>query len=254
MNILSKIKHLPLDKQREVLLKTKATIYRQSLYNTAKSLLDYPDINWQTHGEMIRTLESPTNNKLIVMPRGSLKSTLGVVSYAIWRLMRNPDLRILIDSEIQQNSKTFLTEIKAQLCKPKFVELFGDPRHYTDHACRTIKTKWTETEIVISQRTKKHLKESSITAAGVGTTKVGQHYDLIIGDDYNSKKNSQTPEARLKVIDHYKMNTSILEPGGDIVLIGTRYAADDVIGYVIENEIGRDEAIRLGIIDQVKAG
>jgi hypothetical protein len=253
MNLLSKISHLPKDKQREVLLKVKASMYRGSLFNTATRLLEYPDVNWQTHGEMINTLESEAQNKLIVMPRGTLKSTLGVVAFAIWRLIQNPDLRILIDSELQQNSKTFLTEIKAQICKPEFIELFGDPRYYIDPKDgRVRKTKWSETEIVLSQRKKKHLKEASITAAGVGTTKVGQHYDLIIGDDYNSKKNSQTPEARLKVIDHYKMNTSILEPGGEIVLIGTRYAADDVIGWVIDNEIGTEEAKRLGIADAQK--
>ena len=33
-------------------------------------------------------------------------------------------------------------------------------------------------------------------------------------------------------------NTSILEPDGILVVIGTRYAVDDLIGHIIENEIG----------------
>lgn len=97
-------------------------------------------------------------------------------------------------------------------------------------------TNWSEGEITIAQRAKK-IKEASITAGGVETTKVGQHYDIIICDDLNSNKNSLTPEAREKVIRHYQMQTSILEPDGIMVIIGTRYAQNDVIGFIIENEL-----------------
>ena len=66
---------------------------------------------------------------------------------------------------------------------------------------------------------------------------MGQHYDVIIGDDYNSDKNSANPEQRKKVVDHYRMNLSILEPEGIYVIVGTRYAADDVIGHILTNEV-----------------
>jgi hypothetical protein len=106
------------------------------------------------------------------------------------------------------------------------VQLFGDFKS----------NQWAEGSITIKQRTK-ILKEASITASGVGTGKTGQHYDVIIHDDLNSSKNSQTKEMRDKVINHYKLNTSILEPEGIMVIIGTRYSADDVIGWVLDNEI-----------------
>jgi len=50
---------------------------------------------------------------------------------------------------------------------------------------------------------------------------------------------------RKKVINHFKMNTAILEPDGTYVIVGTRYAVDDVIGFILENEVG-DE--RKGLI------
>jgi hypothetical protein len=31
--------------------------------------------------------------------------------------------------------------------------------------------------------------------------------------------------------------TAILDPGGTILVIGTRYAANDCIGYILENEV-----------------
>lgn len=117
--------------------------------------------------------------------------------------------------------------MRTHLESNQMIKLFGSFKSDT----------WNESEIIIKQRVKVN-KEASITAGGIGTTKVGQHYDIIIHDDMNGPNNSMTPEARQKVIDHYKLNTSILEPGGQMIVIGTRYAADDLIGWILENEIG----------------
>lgn len=188
--------------------------------------LGYKDVTPFTHRPLINALESPTTRKLICVPRGSLKSSLGCVAYPIWLLLNNPNLRILIDSELFSNSATFLREIKGHLTGPDMTLVFGD-----------FKTKtWNEDEIVIKQRTK-ILKEPSITVGGVGTTRVGQHYDVIIGDDYNSPKNSNTIEKAQKVIDHYKYNLSILEPEGTYVIIGTRYSENDLIGWVLREQL-----------------
>ena len=176
---------------------------------------------------MIKALEAPSKRKLIVMPRGTFKSSICCVAYPIWLLMQNPNLRILIDSEIFTNSKNFLSETKNHLNSSRFVSIFGSWQSNDN---------WTQTSITLNTRTK-NLKEASITCSGVGATKVGQHYDVIIGDDYNSDKNSANPEQRKKVVDHYRMNLSILEPEGIYVIVGTRYAADDVIGHILTNEV-----------------
>lgn len=176
---------------------------------------------------MVRALESDKNRKLIVMPRGTFKSSIGTVAYPIWLLMNDPNERILIDSEVYNNSKNFLREVKSHITSPEFTSIFG--QWQTD-------TNWTEGEITIAPRTSRS-KEASITCGGIGTVKVGQHYTTIIGDDYNSGNNSETIEGRQKVIQHYKMNQAILEPNGKFVIIGTRYAVDDCIGFIMDNEI-----------------
>jgi hypothetical protein len=156
------------------------------------------------------------------MPRGTFKSTLGSVAYPIWRLLRDPNLTILLDSELYSNSKNFIREIKGHLQSERLSEVFGD----------WIGPKWDEGEIIIAARTANR-KEASITAGGLGTTRVGQHYDLIIGDDYNSPQNSETPEKCQKVIDHVRYNLNILNPSGEYLIIGTRYAERDVIGFFL---------------------
>lgn len=181
-----------------------------------------------THGDMVRSLEDENNHKkLIVMPRGTFKSSVASVAYPIWRLINNPNLRILIDSEVYSNSKNFLREIRGHLdANETLKELFGEFRT----------SNWNESEITIAQRTVIK-KEASITCGGIGTIKVGQHYDLIIADDLNSQNNSETVEGRRKVIRHYQMYTGLLDPGGTVCVIGTRYATDDVIGHILSNEV-----------------
>lgn len=201
--------------------------YKDSLYHTAQNLLGYKDITERTHISIVRALEATTKRKLICVPRGTFKSSLCSVAYPIWLLLNSPNLRILLDSEIYGNSKNFLREIKGHVQSEKFVRIFGD---WTTNT-------WNESEIVISRRTKT-LKEASITVSGIGAQKTGQHYDVIIGDDYNSPGNSGTPEGRQNVISHYQYNQSILELDGTYVLVATRYADDDLIGWVIKNELG----------------
>jgi hypothetical protein len=210
----------PMDQKFEMIKACK-----DSLYDLSKNLLGYRDITEKTHGEIIDALESKNKRKLICVPRGCLKSSLACVAFPIFLLINNPDLRILIDSELYTNSATFLREIKQHLQSPLFMSLFGE-----------WKTKvWNESEIIISKRTKR-LKEASITVGGIGTTKVGQHFDVIIGDDYNSPSNTNTKENAEKVISHFRYNLSILEPDGIYTVIGTRYSSNDLIGWILQNE------------------
>lgn len=229
MQALDRIEQLPIDDALSVVTSARGELFRDSLYLFAKYLLGYKDVNTQTHGRMIRVLESEKRRKLVVMPRGTFKSSISSVAYPIWQLCRNPNLRILIDSELYTNSKNFLREIKHHLQSEKLVSLFGEFR--TEHT-------WNEGEIIIRQRNQVY-KEASISCSGIGSEKTSQHFDIIIADDLNSPSNSNTPEGQEKVINHYRYFTSLLEPHGTIVLVGTRYAANDCIGFVIQNEIMR---------------
>ena len=195
----------------------------ENFFFFAKEFLGYKDLEWSVHGQFINVFESSAPRKLVVMPRGTFKSTLGSVAYPIWRLLRNPDLTILLDSELYSNSKNFIREIKGHLQAEKMTEFFGNQ----------IGPKWDEGEIILKSR-QANRKEASITAGGLGTTRIGQHYDLIIGDDYNSPQNSETVEKCQKVIDHCRYNLNILNPGGEYLIIGTRYSERDVIGFMLK--------------------
>lgn len=223
----------PEDVQADAIRELIKNQYANSLALTAIDLCGFSEIVPHCHGKMIRALEDmKTLRKLVVMPRGTFKSSIGSVAYPIWLLIRNPNLRILIDSEVYSNSITYLRLIKNIVLSDPFRKVCGDWEGPV----------WNEGEITIKARNLPK-KEASITCGGVETVKVGQHYDVIIGDDYNSPKNSNTPENRLKIIEHYRYNQAILDPGGIYVIIGTRYCSGDLIGNIIENEIEVKDAL-----------
>jgi len=175
-NLLGKIERLQPEEQLKGAREALKALALTDFFLYAKHVLGYWDLEWSVHGECTRTLESEAKKKLIVMPRGSFKSSLGSVAYPMWRLERNPDLTILLDSELYTNSKNLLREIKGHYASRRYISFFGEKAG----------TKWDEGEIILNTRTRNR-KEASITVGGIGTTKVGQHYDLIIGDDYNSR-------------------------------------------------------------------
>lgn len=200
--------------------------FQSSLYLTAKYLCGYSLLNEQTHGAMIKALEAPTTRKLIVMPRGTFKTSVAVIAYPIWLMIRNPNVRILIDSELRELSVLSLREIKQHIKGDTFQEVFPGWSFTLDN----------EAKCIINKRTVAK-KEPTIAASGIGAGKTGQHYDVIVADDLNSPLNSLKPESAKQVIDHYRYYTSILDPGGTTVVIGTRYSELDLPGHIMKTEI-----------------
>jgi hypothetical protein len=201
--------------------------YLADFFAFAKHCIGFKDLEWEVHREMIMVCESSATRKLVVEPRGSFKTSLCGVAYPIWKYLKNPDITILLDSELYTNSKNTLREIKGHLMSDGLTKVFGPQ----------IGAKWDESEIICAGRTRVR-KEATFTVGGIGTTKVGQHYDEIIGDDYNSPDNSDTPEKCEKVISHIRYNMNILNPGGEYLFIGTRYAERDASGFLLAEVLG----------------
>ena len=153
-------------------------------------------------------------------------------------MARDPNVRIMLDSETYNNSKNFLREIKGHIESERFQSIWGN----------WVGPVWNEAEIVIDTRTKV-LKESTLFISAVESSRVGSHCEVIVMDDLCSEANMLTEEVRNKVISHYRMNTAILEPHGTMVVVGTRYHSDDVIGHILRSEIDESVLKDLGLAD-----
>ncbi len=171
--------------------------------------------------------------------RGAGKTTTGTILLAIWFLLKNPELRILIYSKTEGFSKAILSEIKGHFeNNERLKEIFGP--YYDPLLCK----KWDEKEIRVLPR-KGLAKEGSITVIGVGGQVVGKHYDILLGDDVVDEENSATKLQRQKiVIWYYKSLDPTLEPPDEKVefrgihhMFGTRYHFDDLYGHLIKHEL-----------------
>ena len=223
----------------------KAELAAQDLYVFDKYILGYELMQPKPHRELCDfVMDMSSKKKLIMLPRGSFKSSVVTIGLPLWLLADNPDLRILIDNEVYSNSKAFLSEIKGHLENPDVLEIFPqlEPN-------KRINNGWTEDSVILKARVR-HRKEPNISCAGADNTKVGMHYDVIIMDDIVSTKNVTTPEQIKQIIDHYRLVLSLLEPGGLLIIIGTRYHVGDLYGHIIDNEPSFTKLIRPALDDK----
>lgn len=208
--------------------------FRDDLSVFCRDFLGYKDLNSQ-HEDLGDFLLKGRKFKLVLMPRYSFKSCICTVGYSLRKLIFNPNLRILIYSDATTKAEGFLTSIKnhieGKVMGSDFRKIFGawetDPNRGG---------KWSNREVIISKRTSGHA-EASVETAGIGTSLIGKHYDIIIFDDIVSPENVTTKEQMDKVAECYSKALSLLVPGGEVLIIGTRWHFGDLYGRIIaEND------------------
>ena len=144
---------------------------KDSLYFLCKRVLGYDD--WDdVHTELEIFMKKAALRKLILLPRGHLKSSIVTKGYTIQRILCNPNVRVLIANEVWDNARKMLFEIKELLTtKSDLPHFFG----------RFDTFRWNADEIVVRQR------EKALSAPTVGTTGVeaevtSLHYDCLHPD------------------------------------------------------------------------
>src|SRR5438477_8822408 len=105
-------KRQQLDNQEQLRLSLRERCQR-SLYFFLKVVLGYHDMVPHLHGEVCQYLQAPKQHKLVVLPRGHLKTSICTIGYAIWRACINPSIRILISNATATNASHFIRNIGA---------------------------------------------------------------------------------------------------------------------------------------------
>lgn len=226
---------------------------KTDLFFLAKTILNYDKMETETHQELcdyttsilpskpapvgeLTDFDNGKNLLLLLLPRGTFKSSVVTVSFALQFILNEPNARILIDSETFSKSKAFLREIQDHLVtNDKYREVFRAIHGVYPFEKKSTAKLWTDSEIILPCRSRP-LKEPTISCAGIDVTKNGMHYDLIICDDLHSEKNVTNSEQISQVIDHYKLAFSLLDPGKPMIVIGTRWHELDLYGHIIDFE------------------
>ncbi len=165
---------------------------------------------------------------MILTPRGHLKSATVTVGWSVQQVCKNPDSRILIGSETNAKAKDFLKQIRDIFEQNERLNYL-----YGDHVRKT--SRWTDDEITSALRKSTSVKEPTVFTTGTDQTRTGSHCDIAILDDPVSHTNINTKEAREKTLRWYReIANNILDPGGTLVVIGTRWHFADIYQYILD--------------------
>jgi len=199
-----------------------------NLFFTAKEILGFRDMAEKPHGRWCEMLERKPRRLMMLAPRKHFKSTVFTISYTIWRLLLNRDLRILIITEDMGLASEFVKVIRTMFERKTILR-----KHF--NGGRTFRTRaddWTKYSITLQR--KAILKEPSITAIGVGGNVVGGSYDLVILDDVVTRKDTRSPRIRDDKIAFFKAIQGVIDPiQGEQIIVGTRWHYGDLYGYVL---------------------
>jgi hypothetical protein len=195
------------------------------LFYYSRRILNY-DFEQQPHRESCDFLSSGKLHKVFLAPRGSFKTSQMSQAYPSWRIVKDPNIRVLFDSVSLKNSEDNLKVVENHLeFNPKIRLLYGD---YSGK-----KELWNNTEFTCSKRTNPSLKEPTGRASGQGKIQIGPHYDLIIADDEHDKDNCRSADQTAKVKQHLRLLFGLLDPGGEMVIGGHRWTYTDAFSMVL---------------------
>lgn len=177
----------------------------------------------------IQTTPYPTN--LYMLQRGAFKTSVITAGRNIQRIIKNPEVRILIASNKSENAEAMLEELKGHLAHPYMVWLFPDIlwRDPEREAAR-----WTRSAITVKR--KRRDKEPTVETIGVSGELTSKHYDHGTFDDVVGRENSQTRDLLLDTISFYRSAASLFDPGATIDVVGTPWHYADLYAWLLDQK------------------
>lgn len=180
--------------------------------------------NAEHHKEWCDILSNKKNRRIVLAaPRGHTKTTKFSVNYPAWEIANDPNVRILLVSAADIQSQSFLREIKGR------IERDQDYVDYAGQLKPQIPEKWTDKEIILN-RSRKDIKDPTISTVSVEGTILSKRADIIICDDILNFENTRTPEQRQKIKEWFNLVLMpVLEPTGRLIVVGTIWQLQDLM-------------------------
>jgi predicted phage terminase large subunit-like protein len=154
---------------------------------------------------------------MLFLPPRHGKSEMVTVRYPVWRLERDPSLRVIVAAYNQTLAEKFSRKSR-KIARTRFA--LNEERQAS--------ADWETTDT------------GGMRAVGVGGGITGQGGHLIIIDDpVKSREEAESPVYRDRVWDWYTDDLyTRLEPGGAMILIQTRWHEDDLAGRILASDDG----------------
>lgn len=175
--------------------------------------------------------------RLLLMPRGHRKTYLVTVAHAIWRIVRDPNVRIILVSALDDTAQQFCQMVKRQFqYNEQFLAVYPEFRVRRDQQFgRT----YDFTHPLRSDNA--NLIDPTFRSFYLGAPVAGRRCDILIADDPIEKKHVTTPEQADKALKDFNDLIPIVDKTGQynqMFVVGTRWAYNDIYGAMLGEDRG----------------
>src|SRR5215831_2190731 len=203
----------------------------RSPYFFAKEIAGYKELTKDLHQPVLLWLweMESIRRRGLLMPRRFYKSSM-VKGYILWRIVQNPEIRVLFVGENDLVGAKNLADIKWNIQQNTlFQALFPNvvPGDYGKS--------WSETAITVPR--KKSFDEPTIQTIGIGAKHTGFHYDIIVYDDPIGLVAAKSPAEMRRAIDWFRAAPGLLDSSeSEEIMVGTRWkhGKADLYGWIME--------------------
>ena len=225
------ISKLPADVRRE-LLQLDVSIAEKEIQNKAKNdFMSFVKAVWPEfiEGAHHRVIAQKFNdlatgkiNRLIVnMPPRHTKSEFASYLLPAWMVGRTPKLKIIQATHTGELAVRFGRKAKTLIDSPDYKKIFDTTLREDSQAAGRWETS----------------QGGEYFAAGVGGAITGRGADLLIIDDPHSEQDAMSLNAFENAYEWYTSGPrQRLQPGGQIVLVMTRWSKKDLTGILLDNQ------------------
>jgi len=187
------------------------------------------------------------NRVIINVPPEHGKSTTFAVNYSLWRIHKDPNIRIVIMSQGKDLARRFMGEIKFKLTSQQYLPMHM--RFAPEGGWKDKLAQWTNDAIYVKGKgtgtREGEIAHPTVQALGLGGQIYGTRSDLIFMDDTITTKNCREIPRQMILLDREIESRlpSEQEGGGQLILLGTRVAPIDLYRTLMEVTDGDDERV-----------
>lgn len=191
-----------------------------------RDIMGFKDLYEPLHRRVCDFISNPdSKRKMILIPRGHFKTTIGSISYPIWKLLRNPQERIALMSVTSDLSEDNLKELTMKIDDPRTQAIYGYLLSPT--------TSWPMRRAFELRCPRRGAKVGpSLYSCGVESSETGRHFSTMIIDDMVNDANTRSKDQLNKIWDWFGRQESVLDSDGEFLIIGTRWSWDDPYGRI----------------------
>ncbi len=188
-----------------------------------KNYVDAPHIKELVDLLMQLYLNDSSKHLCVSIPLRHSKSSIMTIAFPLWLIFQDPDMNILIINAEASLSENFSIRLR------EYVKDYGE---IIDVKVSDVKHSSTRLKF---ENSKGDLYKGPIRLTGSNDSITGQDADILILDDIYKGFTDITPSLLDKKIEWFKTMICSVKNPTQLMILHTRWATNDLQGYLMEN-------------------